>query len=193
MLVPPGKCFPRSLAILALRARIVIPPRLLAAFFSTFSFKVFSTLFSNLFCMLLSKVFSIFFAKVLSTLLCQRCLTFFAKVLSTLLFTLRKKNSLIMIKLRREYFDIEGISWAILTDPSKAFDCILGDLLMATLAAYRFDKQSLRVISFHSHRQQRTKINHAFSCYSKMCLKSFKKDSSGSLTLQYLKPCHIFF
>ena len=92
LLVPPGKCFPRSLAILALRARIVIPPKLLAAFFSTFSFKVFSTLFSNLFCMLLSKVFSIFFAKVLSTLLCQRCLTFFAKVLSTLLFTLRTKQ-----------------------------------------------------------------------------------------------------
>ena len=50
-------------------------------------------------------------------------------------------------------------------DFSKAFDCILHDLLIAKLAAYGFDYQSLRIIeSFLSNRQQRTEINNAFSC-----------------------------
>ena len=56
------------------------------------------------------------------------------------------------------------ISGAILTDLSKAFDCILHDLSIAKLAAYDFDYQSLRIMeSFLSNRQQRTKINNAFS------------------------------
>ena len=62
-----------------------------------------------------------------------------------------------------------GISGAILTDLSKAFDCILHDLLIAKLAAYGFDYQSLRIMeSFLSNRQQRTKINNAFSRYSEI-------------------------
>ena len=57
----------------------------------------------------------------------------------------------------------------ILTDLSKAFDCILRDLLIAELAAYGFDYQSLRIMeSFLSNRQQRTKINNAFSRYSEI-------------------------
>ena len=60
-----------------------------------------------------------------------------------------------------------GISGAILTDLSKAFDCILHELLGAKLAAFGFDIQSLRIMEiFLSNRQQRTKINNAFSCYS---------------------------
>ena len=62
-----------------------------------------------------------------------------------------------------------GISGAILTDLSKAFDCILHELLIAKFAAYGFDHQSLRIMeSFLSNRQQRTKINNAFSRYSEI-------------------------
>ena len=62
-----------------------------------------------------------------------------------------------------------GISGAILTDLSKAFDCILHELLIAKLAAYGFDYQSLRIMeSFLSNKQQRTKINNAFSRYSEI-------------------------
>ena len=61
--------------------------------------------------------------------------------------------------------DKRGISGAILTNLSKAFRWILHDLLVAKLAAYGFDYQSLRIIeSFLSNRQQRTEINNAFSC-----------------------------
>ena len=60
----------------------------------------------------------------------------------------------------------EGISGAILTDLSKALDCILHDPLIAKLAAYGFDYQSLRIMEiFLSNRQQRIKINNVFSRY----------------------------
>ena len=66
-------------------------------------------------------------------------------------------------------FGQSGISGAILTDLSKAFDCILHELLIAKLAAYGFDYQSLRIMeSFLSNKQQRTKINNAFSRYSEI-------------------------
>ena len=43
------------------------------------------------------------------------------------------------------------------------------DILIAKLAAYRFDYESLRIMeSFLSNRQQRTKINNAFSRYSEI-------------------------
>ena len=61
------------------------------------------------------------------------------------------------------------ISGAILTDLFKAIDCILHDLLISKLAAYGFDYQSLSIMeSFLSNRQQRTKMNNAFSRYSEI-------------------------
>ena len=69
----------------------------------------------------------------------------------------------------RGRLDKWGISGATLTDFSKAFGGILGNLLITKLAAYGFDYQSLRLIeSFLSNRQQRTKINNAFSRYSEI-------------------------
>ena len=74
-----------------------------------------------------------------------------------------------MTKTWRKCLEKGGISGAILTDLSKAFDCTLHDLLIAKLAAYGFDYQSLRIMeSFLSNRQQKTKINNAFSCYSEI-------------------------
>ena len=76
---------------------------------------------------------------------------------------------LVMTEKWRKCLDKGGISGAILTDLLKAFDCILHDLLIAKLAAYGFDYQSLRIMeSFLSNRQQRTKINNAFSRYSEI-------------------------
>ena len=64
----------------------------------------------------------------------------------------------------RKSLDKNGVSGALLSDLSKAFDCLLHDLLIAKLAAYGFDYESLTLIqSYLSNRQQRTKFNNTYS------------------------------
>ena len=65
--------------------------------------------------------------------------------------------------------DKSGISGALFTDLSKAFDCLLHELSVAKLAAYDFDYESLAFIqSYLYERQQRTKVNETCSTYSKI-------------------------
>ena len=86
-----------------------------------------------------------------------------------------------------------GISGAILTDLSKAFDCILHGLLIVKLAAYGFDYQSLRIMeSFLSNRQQRTKINNAFSRYSEIIYGAPQGSILGPLLFN-IYICDIYF
>ena len=55
---------------------------------------------------------------------------------------------------------------AVLTDLSKAFDCINHELLIAKLNAYGFDSLSLKFISAYlNFRKQRTKVGSTFSDY----------------------------
>ena len=74
---------------------------------------------------------------------------------------------MVMLEKWRDARDNGNIAGAVLTDLSKAFDCLEHELLVAKLEAYGFDFQSLAYIySYLSHRKQRTKVNKTFSAWS---------------------------
>ena len=61
----------------------------------------------------------------------------------------------------------QGYPAALLTDLSKAFDCINHDLLIAKLDAYGFSHSSLTFIQSYLHgRSQRTKVNNSYSSWN---------------------------
>ena len=58
---------------------------------------------------------------------------------------------------------------ALLTDLSKAFDCLAHDLLIAKLHAYGFDMNALRFINnYLSDRLQRIRINNTYSSWKEL-------------------------
>ena len=70
----------------------------------------------------------------------------------------------IMIDRWQKAIDNGQLAGALLTDLSKAFDCLNHELLIAKLEAYGFDRASLQyVYSYLSGRKQRTKVNNSFS------------------------------
>ena len=63
--------------------------------------------------------------------------------------------------------DKQHYAATLLTDLSKAFDCINHELLTAKLEAYGFSHSSLKYIySYLSERKQRTKVNNSYSSWS---------------------------
>ena len=74
---------------------------------------------------------------------------------------------IIMLEKWRKALDERNLAGALLTDLSKAFDCLNHELLIAKLEAYGFDDTSLEFIySYLLDRKQRTKINNSFSTWS---------------------------
>ena len=57
----------------------------------------------------------------------------------------------------------------LLTDLSKAFDCLSHELIVAKLNAHRFSLSALKLMqSYISERKQRTKINQAYSSWEEI-------------------------
>ena len=73
---------------------------------------------------------------------------------------------LAMIEIWKTAIDNGGIFTALLTDFSKAFDCISNDLIIAKLAVYGFDANALKLIhNYLSNRMQGVKVNSACSIW----------------------------
>ena len=87
------------------------------------------------------------------------------KFLSPYLFGYRKGRSTeqclaIMIEVWKKALDSFSKAGAVLTDLSKAFDCLNHKLLLAKLNAYGFDRNALTFIyDYLKGRKQRTKVN----------------------------------
>ena len=71
-----------------------------------------------------------------------------------------------MIEMWKKALDERKVAGAILTDLSKAFDCISHSLLIAKLEAYGFEKSALKLIyDYLKSRPQRTKIGGSYSSW----------------------------
>ena len=74
---------------------------------------------------------------------------------------------IIMLEKWRKPLDNRYIAGGLLTDLSKAFDCLNHELLIAKLEAYGFEHSALNfVYSYLSNRKHRTKVNNVFSTWT---------------------------
>ena len=70
----------------------------------------------------------------------------------------------------------------LLTDLSKAFDCLLHDHLLAKLHCYRFSLPALKLIhSYLQNRKQRTKINSTYRSWEEILFRIPQGSILGTL------------
>ena len=110
-------------------------------------------------------------SKIFERLMYEQISTYMDNYLSKYLCGFRKGYStqhclLIMLEKWKKALDKRKIAGALLTDLSKAFDCLHHELLIAKLEAYGFSHLALTfVYSYLSNRKQRTKVNNSFSTW----------------------------
>ena len=113
-------------------------------------------------------------SKIYERLMYDQMYKYFDQIFSKFQCGFRKGFStqnclLYIIENWKESLDQGGHYGTLLTDLSKAFDCIMHDLLIAKLQAYGFDNDSLNFIcNYLVGREQRIKINSSFSTWSKI-------------------------
>ena len=101
-------------------------------------------------------------------------MSYFDKYLSPFIPAYRKNYSTQQVLIRlleewREKLDENFIVGAVLMDLSKAFDCIPHDLIIAKLAAYGIERETLRLIySYLKGRKQCVKISNTYSDYNEI-------------------------
>ena len=114
---------------------------------------------------------NILLSKIYERNMYAQIIEFFENLFSIYLFGYRKGHKtqdlmLNMIEMWRKAIDENKIPGAILTDLSKAFDCLSHELLIAKLEAYGFDKSALKLVyDYLRGRKQRTKVGESYSSW----------------------------
>ena len=102
--------------------------------------------------------------------------SFFDDIFSKYQYGFRKGFStqqylLALLEKWKRSIDRSKVFGAVLTDLSKAFDCLNHDFLMAKLKANGFSLPRLRLIhDYLSNRKQRTRINNSYSTWMEIVL-----------------------
>ena len=117
---------------------------------------------SKLFERLISKQFSEFFESILSKFQCGFRKGYGAQLL-------------MMLETWKEARDNKEAFGTLLTDISKAFDCLSHDLLIAKLRAYGLDLASLEILrDYLTNTKQRTKVHSFYSSwFYSLCVTCF--------------------
>ena len=98
-----------------------------------------------------------------------------------------------MVEKWKEALDKSCLGGALLTDLYKAFDCIKHDILIAKLATYGFDSNSLSfVFSYLNERKQRTKMHNSYSLYADIACGVPQGSILGPLLFN-INICDMFF
>ena len=113
-------------------------------------------------------------SKIFEKILFEQMSVFFENFLSSQQCSFRKRYStqhclLNLLEKWKNCVDKGKVFGALLTDLSKAFDCLDHELLTAKLNAYGFNLPALRLIhDYLSNRKQRTKIDDNYSSWSEI-------------------------
>ena len=108
-------------------------------------------------------------AKIFERLLCYQLATYFGDKLSKFQCGFRKGYSaqlclIVMLETWKQALDKGNSAGALLSDLSKAFDCLDHNLMIAKLHAYGCDFNSLKLISSYlQNRFHRVKVNSTYS------------------------------
>ena len=105
-------------------------------------------------------------SKKFEKLLCKQIKIFIDPLLSKYQYGFGKGFSALvhclLVMLEKWKNAVDKGKGALLTNLSKAFDCLSHELIIAKLNAYGFNLPALKLMhSYLSHRKQRTKVNHA--------------------------------
>ena len=110
-------------------------------------------------------------SKIFERIMLDQMNHYFLNILSIYLCGFRKGMStqtclIYLVEKWKRSLDRSGKCGVLLTDLSKAFDCLLHDLLIAKLEAYGFEHKALYLIfNYLSNRLQRVKINSSYSSW----------------------------